>query len=233
MFGGRSPERFPNIRSVVPVITTGRAQVRLLKLMQQDSAVGSYETLLRCLDENDEQSAARRYLLLRSKLAMYFEGRKISPSEDFADEVLHRVAAKIGAGEKVDDINRYVFGVARFVRLEHYRQPQTENIDTEDGDTPSRTPAALRVEPKIHFEDEDGSSVRHRCLRSCMAELSNDKRKLLLDYYGFESSDAKHKDERRKLAAATNRSAGALQKEICLLRKKIGNCTKECVKDSG
>lgn len=195
--------------------------------MNSTPTVSSYEMLLRYLDENDEQSAARRYLLLRSKLTLYFEGRRISPAEDFADEVLHRTAAKIGAGEKIDDVNRYVFGIARFVCLEHYRKPQTEPIESE---TDGMTPAALRVEPNIGFED--GASVRHRCLRSCMAELSDEKRKLLIDYYAADETEGKHKAQRKKLAEMSNRSAGALQKEICLLRKKIGNCTKECVKEN-
>lgn len=195
--------------------------------MNSTPAVSSYEMLLRNLDENDERSAARRYLALRSKLNLYFEGRKISPAEDFADEVLHRVAAKIGAGEKIDDVNRYAFGIARFVCLEHYRKPQTEAIDIEaDGMTPS----ALRVEPSVGVED--GSSVRHRCLRSCLAELSDEKRRLLIDYYAVDEADGKHKVQRKKLAETSNRSAGALQKEICLLRKRIGNCTKECVNEN-
>jgi DNA-directed RNA polymerase specialized sigma24 family protein len=195
--------------------------------MNSTPTVSSYEMLLRYLDENDEQSAARRYLLLRSKLNFYFEGRKISPAEDFADEVFHRVAAKIGAGEKIDDINRYVFGIARFVCLEHYRKPQTEAIETEPGGI---TPAALRVEPNVGLED--GADVRHRCLRSCMAELSDEKRKLLIAYYAVDEAEGKHKVQRKKLAEMSSRSAGALQKEICVLRKKIGNCTKECVKEN-
>jgi DNA-directed RNA polymerase specialized sigma24 family protein len=195
--------------------------------MNSTPTVSSYEMLLRYLDENDEQSAARRYLLLRSKILLYFEGRKISPAEDFADEVLHRVAAKIAAGEKIDDINRYAFGIARFVCLEHYRKPQTEAIENE---TDGKTPAALIVEPNVN--SEDGLKIRHRCLRSCMAELSNEKRKLLIDYYAVDEANPKHKEQRKKLAEMSNRSSGALQKEICLLRKRIGNCTKECVKEN-
>jgi DNA-directed RNA polymerase specialized sigma24 family protein len=200
--------------------------------MYQNPAVGGYEQLLRYLDETDEQSAARRYMLLRAKLSMYFEGRKISPAEDFADEVLHRVVVKISVGEKIDDINRYVFGVARFVCLEHFRQPEIETIDDDSRDVPAKTPVALTVEPKVDFEDENGSTAKHRCLRSCLAELSDEKRKLLIDYYDIDEAGAKHKDQRKQLALSSNRSAGALQKEICLLRKKIGNCTKECIKEN-
>ena len=107
-----------------------------------------------------------------------------------------------------------------------------ETIETETGDIPTKTPAALRVEPKIDLEDGDSSSVRHRCLRSCLAELSNEKRKLLINYYAVDEAEGKHKAQRKKLAENSNRSAGALQKEICLLRKKIGTCTKECVKEN-
>ena len=54
---------------------------------------------------------------LRKKLVMYFAGRKMSPAEDYADEVILRALTKISEGEEVEDINKYVFGIARFVRM--------------------------------------------------------------------------------------------------------------------
>jgi DNA-directed RNA polymerase specialized sigma24 family protein len=190
-----------------------------------------YRELLDLL--GDEPTSAGRYMLLRSKLVAYFEGRRISPSEDFADEVLHRVAAKISAGEKIQDINRYVFGVARFVRLESYRtSPEislTDNTSSEKDEGISGSRHLGVVPPTIGSEEnEESEDVLRQCMTECLEKLSDDHRHLILRYYETDETTGKHKEYRKRLARESNKSAGALQKQICLLRQKIGNCAKEC-----
>lgn len=200
----------------------------------EEVSKNSYQELLILLGD-DEAQASRQYLIVRAKLITYFEGRKISPAEDHADEVLHRVAAKIAAGEKIQDINRYIFGIARFVRLEHYRRPEMSVIDeahsvTERG-TAMRIHSGLTVEPKIQFGDEHGSEgVMASCLSGCLAQLAKDKRQLLLAYYEADEASGKHIEQRTRLAERCNKSIGALQKQICLLRQTVSECTKDCVK---
>ena len=111
--------------------------------------------------------------MLREKLVMYFEGRRISPAEDHADEVFHRVAKKIGDGEVIQDINRYVFGIARFVMLETFQKPQMDSIDDEaKGIT---TPVALTVPPD---PDSDDEGPMQGCLKECLGFLQADERRL-------------------------------------------------------
>src|SRR5439155_20515557 len=162
--------------------TVGETREIALSGKLSDSAEG-YERMLMYFAD-DEVEAGERYLLFRRKLIAYFEGRRISPAEDFADEVLDRVAKKIAAGEDIEDINRYIYGIARFVRLESYRRRANEPLDeinaAGDGSR-GRTPEALRVTPDELADDEE--SPMRRCLGKCMENLSADNRDLLLEYY--------------------------------------------------
>jgi DNA-directed RNA polymerase specialized sigma24 family protein len=198
----------------------------------QQSTVASYQELLTLLGDSEDE-AGHAYQLLRAKLVTYFEGRKITPAEDYADEVFHRIADRITGGEKIEDVNRYAFGIARFVRLESYRaqihQP-IENDDPESRRDDGPIHSALTVEPKIDLLDADShESLMRECLRLCLADLDLDKRELLLTYYECDESSGRHKQHRKKLAEKLKKSAGALQKQICLLRQKVSSCTKACV----
>jgi DNA-directed RNA polymerase specialized sigma24 family protein len=191
----------------------------------------SYRQLFTLLGD-DEDQAARQYLLVRSKLITYFEGRRVSPAEDYADEVLHRTAAKIGAGEEIEDVGRYVFGIARFVRLESYRKPDTETIGDDhlgSDERPAKMPAVLTVEAQPYDGEGGSESVMQECLRECLVKLDENKRQLILTYYEADEASGKHIEHRRQLAERNKQTAGALQKQICLLRKKISDCAKACV----
>lgn len=194
---------------------------------------GSYEQLL-TLFADDEHLAAERYLLVRAKLVLYFESRRISPSEDYADEVLHRTVQKIADGEQIEDIDRYIYGIAKFVRLESFRRRQMDSLDDTgiQGDGASRpVPAALRVMPLVFDSESDGPM--QRCLGQCLANLSQENKELLLNYYAADEKRGTHIEQRKALAKKAGKSAGALQKQICLLRQKVGTCTKDCVRREG
>ena len=199
----------------------------------EEDSVGGYDKLFALLGA-DSDEAGRNYQLLRTKLISYFECRKATPAEDYADEVLHRIAEKIEAGETIEDVNRYAFGVARFVRLESYRKQTDLPIDTAGARAGSvgegRVHPSLTVEPKTEILDNDSiDNVRRECLRSCLMQLNVDHRDLLLAYYHTDESSRKHKDHRRRLAEKYKKSAGALQKQMCLLRQKVSRCTKVCM----
>lgn len=196
-----------------------------------DDRTEGYRLLLRLLSA-DETEAAAQYMLLRAKLVTYFEGRRLSPADDLADEVLFRAAQKIGDGEQVEDINRYVYGIARFVRLETFRRRDTEYVDgfEPNADSPfRRTPDQLKVMPVIYGDDP--SSLGHRCLRMCLANLPRENRDLIVDYYKRDDLRGTHIEYRKSLAKRLGKSAGALQKQICLLRQKLADCTKKCVQE--
>ena len=171
-------------------------------------------------------------MLMRAKLLAYFEGRRLSPSEDLADEVIFRAAQKIGGGEQVEDINRYVYGIARFVRLETFRRRDTESVDgfEPSADTPfRRMPNQLKVMPVVYGDEP--SSLGHRCLRTCLNNLPTENRDLILEYYKSDESRGTHIEFRKLQAKRLGKSAGALQKQICLLRQKLAECTRKCVQE--
>jgi DNA-directed RNA polymerase specialized sigma24 family protein len=191
-----------------------------------------YNEMLRLLAD-DERLAAERFMLVRAKLITYFEGRRISPAEDFADEVLHRTAQKIASGEKVEDINRYIYGIARFVRLESHRRRETESLDEiinpVDGFR-GQIPEALRIGPS-NLAESAGSRMEN-CLSECLGKLPADNKQLLLNYYAADERKGTHIEQRRALAEQLGKSPGALQKQICLLRQKVSACAKDCVRNT-
>jgi hypothetical protein len=169
-----------------------------------ESTANSYQELFTLLGDNEDQAARRR------------------------------TAAKIATGEMIDNIDLYVFGVARFVRLESYRRPEMVLIEEEHHGPEERAakmPDALTVAPRLHGGGEDGSeSVMQGCLRECLEKLDDGKRRLILAYYDADETSGKQIEHRRQLAERYKKTAGALQKQICLLRQKVSNCSKECVR---
>lgn len=165
------------------------------------------------------------YPLLRKKLILYFTGRKISPAEDYADEVIERVLKKISEGEQIENINAFTLGVAKFVFLEACRKPHTVainsagEIETEiDGDISGKTvPKQLIIHP-VSQADEN---IYTYCLRKALAELPEEKRLMLLAYYSISENSANYIDRRKQLADRYGLRLETLYTAVCRLRKKI------------
>ncbi|HUF02688.1 MAG TPA: hypothetical protein VMM38_00780 [Aridibacter sp.] len=167
-------------------------------------------------------------------MIMYFSGRRLSPAEDYADEVIFRAISKISEGEDVEDLRMYVFGIAKFVCLEAYKEPKTVPIDhtgampnLSDGEEPGHlVPDQLIAAPQDLEEDPEDLG----CLRSCLAELPEPKRDLLISFYRIKGTDKTHIEQRKKLANKHGMTSGTLYTNICRLRKKVGKCVEDCLK---
>src|SRR3954467_5265548 len=61
----------------------------------------------------DQESAAEKYLEIRSNLMRFFEWRGCPFPEDHADETINRMAKKIDEGEEVRNPSGYSIGIAR------------------------------------------------------------------------------------------------------------------------
>ncbi|QQS40524.1 MAG: hypothetical protein IPM63_14300 [Acidobacteriota bacterium] len=170
---------------------------------------------------------------LRQKLVMYFSGRRLSPAEDYADEVIFRAVSKISEGEVVEDLRKYVFGIAKFVCLEAFKNPTTVSIDSsgairngsDEDDSGHLVPDQL-VEAPPELEE---TPEEINCLRGCLKELPEDKRNLLVSFYRIKGTDKTHIEQRKKLAGDNGMSAGTLYTNICRLRKKVGTCVENCL----
>jgi DNA-directed RNA polymerase specialized sigma24 family protein len=160
---------------------------------------------------DDRLQAAAEYESLRQRLLDFFRWKGAPEPEVRADDTFDRVARKLREGEKVSDVRRYSFGVARMVLLESRRDHQRQR-DAAD----QWQPAA--EEP---IDDE-----RVFCLDRCLQALPPDVRSLLISYYQAEGSPA---EERRALAARLGITVGALKVRAYRARAQLESCLRECL----
>ncbi len=161
----------------------------------------------------------RRYEELRLKIVQILKWRGCleSHADDLADITLDRVAAKLAAGERIENINAFTAGVVRFVWLEHSRK---NKIDAVGDDLPE-----TRVEPEL----PDDPDRRIRCLRRCVAtKFSDEEKRLVISYYDTDA-DEKAKTARRRLAESLGLTLKALKVRSCGLRMRLEACINDCV----
>ena len=174
--------------------------------MDQDD----FDRLLAWLDP-DREKAAIRYEEIRRRLIKIFESNGFAEADEMADETFDRVAIKLRevADTYVGDPALYVYGVARFIIMEH-RRPK---------------PLPLPLPPS---DDPDVKEQRDDCLEHCLKKLSPEDRQLLLDYY---TGEGREKIERRReLAEARGLTENALRIYLTRLRKTLRACISKCLK---
>ena len=180
----------------------------------------SFQTLLDRLDA-DPSTAAEKYEALRVKIAHLHRWRGCAEShaDELTDVTLDRVAAKLAAGEQVENLNAFASAVARFVALEHSRKNKLDAV----GDDLPETP----VEPDLEFLDDPDE--RMKCLRRCVATtLGDEDRRLVVGYYDTDA-DEKMKIARKGLADSLGLTVNALKVRACRLRMRLEACINDCV----
>lgn len=171
------------------------------------------DSLLAAFHEEREE-AARRYDRLRLRLTFFFIRRQFVDAESLADEVLDRMARRIGAGERVESPESYAYGVARFVAHEQERRNLRES-------------AANREYVRNISPDADtlvDERILQNAMEDCLGRLSAADQELLLRYY---TSRGREKiEQRRELALRLHLTQDALRKHTFLLRRKIEGCVR-------
>jgi DNA-directed RNA polymerase specialized sigma24 family protein len=178
--------------------------------------------LLAFLD-SDRFAAAEKYEELRVRISQLLLWRGVSnaDADSLADVVLDRIAAKIRAGEVIENVNSYAAGVARFVVLEHQRKKREIAVD----ELPER------AAPSAH-DDTEEADQRLAFLRRCLMEIPDESdRRLILLYYDTESNE-KTKDARKALANDLQMSPNALKVRACRLRLKLETCINKHVAET-
>ena len=84
-----------------------------------------FRQLLAALDA-DPAVAAEKYELLRRKLISFFQWRRASFPEDFADETLNVTTRRIAEGERILNVSAYCRSVAEKILLAKYREQEKE-----------------------------------------------------------------------------------------------------------
>ena len=150
---------------------------------------------------------------------LQWRGCAESHADELADRTLDRVAAKLAAGEDVENIHAFAAAVARFIWLEHSRKNKADAV----GDDLPEVAVAAAV------DIADGPDHRMRCLRRCVAtKFADDEKRLVIDYYDTEAGE-KAKAARRRLADSLGLTMTALKVRACRLRSRLEACINECV----
>jgi DNA-directed RNA polymerase specialized sigma24 family protein len=164
----------------------------------------------------DRDSAAQKYLEIRSNLVRFFEWRGCSFPEDHADETINRIAKRVAEGEEILNYSGYAVGVARLLLLEINKGRQREQLAL----------AEIGQSSEVYEEQDDGE---HRlvCLRSCLETLTTDNRALILQYYQGEKGEKIQ--NRKKLMDRLGIPVNTLRMRALRLREKLQSCVEECV----
>ena len=167
---------------------------------------GALHALLARLDQ-DPVRAAEKYEHLRRALLKFFSWHCTPDPEASVDTTLDRIARRLDSGHAVDDVPAFAYGVARLVRLEQ-----------------QRLSAAMRTVSDEHLEnaaapEPAATDIREACLHSCLAELPEADRELILTYYVGTGRD--RIGGRAQLATALGVSDNALRLRAQRIRDRL------------
>lgn len=170
----------------------------------------AFALLLRRLGDDPERGG-EGYESLRRALVRFFDWRGAHEPDVCADEVLDRLARRLDEDDSIEDVRGFAHGIARLVLLEQWRRPR----EAPSGEADERLPAAAPA------PDAD---PREACFERCLAELPEDGRTLILEYY---AADGRQKiDGRKRQAAALGLSDTALRNRAQRLRDRLERCVR-------
>jgi len=178
----------------------------------------SFNELLDWLNP-DRDLAARMYEEIRRDLIKVFAWNKCIDPEGMVDETFDRVAKKANQLKDSFEGNRKLFfyGVANNL-LKEYRKTVRSYVSLEEVEIAEAPPASL---------EEETAEACEECLRTCLLELTVEKRNLLIAYYAKEKR-AKI-DQRAEMAQRLGVSIETLRVRMCRIRSELGECIEQCL----
>ncbi|HEV2861123.1 MAG TPA: hypothetical protein VGX48_08965 [Pyrinomonadaceae bacterium] len=191
--------------------------------MQAGLTADTFAGLLSRLDA-DRERAGEKYEDLRRTLIRFFEWRGAPFPEEHADEVLNRLARKLGEGVEIRNVRAFCHEVARLVLLESAkgRDGRTEPLESIKFE-----PAASPDGASEEAEKELGLACLEDCLRALPAESAG----LILEYYrGGEGGQI---ERRKALAQRLGLRRDALANRVQRLRDKLERCVSDCLRKKG
>jgi DNA-directed RNA polymerase specialized sigma24 family protein len=177
---------------------------------QWDITQSAFERFLVWLDPDRDQAGVK-YEEIRRRLIKIFVCRGCATGEDLADETINRVIRRMQdlADSYTGDPALYFYGVARNVHLEYVK----------------KNPAPPALPPP---DPPDRKELEYGCLERCMAKLTPENRRLVLEYYK-EEKQAKIV-HRRQLAAQLGIAVNALRIRAHRIRAGLQSCVETCLK---
>lgn len=169
-----------------------------------------FDRLLDALDP-ERGAAGEAYQRLRASLVKYLRWEGCLRADDWADEVLNRVAQRLAAGEVVTRVAAYASGVARLVVKEALRAQAREHSGVMEIPAPRA--------------DEAADESVYEWLEECLSRLEPDQRELILEYYQGSASDRIR--NRQRLAGQLGISLNSLRNRALRLRERLEACLRE------
>jgi len=198
-------------------------EVSLARKSDWELTGDAFERLLRLLDADRERAGAK-YELARRKLMAFFEARGSDSPAEHADETLNRAARKITEGEQIEDINKYLYGVARLMLLELGRERARGPLPLDDAAPPrARSADELAEEAGAREERER----RFECFERCLGSLPPESRAFVVAYYRDEKGEKIR--GRKRQAGDMGVSLNALRLRASRIRSALGRCVGECL----
>jgi DNA-directed RNA polymerase specialized sigma24 family protein len=158
-----------------------------------------WETLLSALAP-DRDLAGQKYEELRRRLTDLFAWERCGLPDQLADEALNRLARKLTEGVAIPHLDRYAFGIARFLIQEDLRARRNRD-------------AALREFPMSTPEGRSENMVS--ALEECLGGLPDGNRRLIERYYA---------EDRAALAGEFGISVNALRNRAMRIREELFQC---------
>ncbi|MGI8640520.1 MAG: hypothetical protein ACR2MG_11330 [Pyrinomonadaceae bacterium] len=179
----------------------------------------NFNDLLNWFSSNQEE-AGEKYEEIRNGLIRFFYFKGCTDAENLADEAINRVASKLpvlNLSENVKPINLF-YGFASKIYLEYVNRLKKQEIEfNADLHSPIKTD-----EPMTESENKN-----YKCLKQCLAKLSDEESNLVVEYYSLEKSEKI--EHRKKLAETMQMKIGAIHIKIHRLRKILRKCIEKCV----
>ena len=178
---------------------------------ERDPTPEEYQKLLLWIDEDCDE-AARKLLLIESRVTKIFVSRGCDIADELTEETRNRIAVRIdNIKEKFPDPQRCFIGFLNKVHWEYLRDEKIRNTAK-----PPPSPRPIEV-----LERED------QCLEKCLVALPPQEKDIVVRYFGGDG--AERREERKKLARELNLTANALRIQAHRLRKKTLQCLRGCL----
>ena len=185
----------------------------------------AFERLLSRFD-SDREIAGQKYENARRKLLEFFAARGSHTPDQHADETLNRVARRIAEGEEIENLDKYCYGVAKFLWMEASRRQAKEPVALDDDFV---LPATTDTDDEIRLRIE--RERRIECFEKCLRKLPADSRNFIVEYYR-EEKDLKI-EQRKRQAERLKTTLNALRLRASRLRRELGECIKSCLSQTG
>lgn len=170
------------------------------------------DSLLERLAQDREVAPA--YEQLRMRLVIFFRLRFPTEAESLADVAIDRLARRLNDGTQIDDLGRYVLGIARFLVLETNARRRKEIQAARE--------TMRRIE--LHSQDPEPDAPLS-ALRACLESIDPKSAGFILEYYAVET-DTLRIDRRRRLAERLGISLNALRNRALRTRIALEKCVR-------